>query len=105
MLRRALRGRPVHLMVSVVTMPPFSVRASHTPGDVAWLADNYARSASASATINSSSSALVGHAVVQGPGPLPTVNAVSTRNGRPIVGSPPHAGPHAGHAGPTRLTQ
>jgi len=43
--------------VSVVTVPPFLVRASHTPADVVWLLDNHARSASASATINSSSSA------------------------------------------------
>jgi hypothetical protein len=34
------------------------VRPSQTPGDVAWLVDNHARSASASATIDSSSSAL-----------------------------------------------
>ncbi len=44
--------------VRVVTEPPFLVRASQTPGEVAWLADNQVRSASASATINSSSSAL-----------------------------------------------
>jgi hypothetical protein len=43
---------------TVVAVPPFFVRASQTPGDVAWWADNQARSASASATINSSSSAL-----------------------------------------------
>jgi hypothetical protein len=39
-------------------VPPFLVRASQTPGDVAWLTDNHARSESASATINSSNSAL-----------------------------------------------
>jgi hypothetical protein len=44
--------------VSVVTVPPFLVRTSQTPGDVAWLPDNHARSASASATINSSSPVL-----------------------------------------------
>src|SRR5205085_2844393 len=42
--------------VSDVRVPPFLVRASQTPGDVAWLAANQARSASASATTNSSSS-------------------------------------------------
>jgi hypothetical protein len=38
-------------------VPPFLVSASQTPADVAWLVNNHARSASAFATINSSSSA------------------------------------------------
>jgi hypothetical protein len=42
--------------VSVVTQPPFLVRASHTPGEVVWLSSSHARSAALSATINSSSS-------------------------------------------------
>jgi len=43
--------------VSVVTVPPLRVRASHTPGDVAWLSSSQARSASASATTSSANSA------------------------------------------------
>ncbi len=42
--------------VSVVTEPPFLVRASHTPGEAVWLSSSHARSAAPSATINSSSS-------------------------------------------------
>ena len=42
--------------VSVVVVPPFFARASHTPGDVSWLARSHARSSAASATTSSSSS-------------------------------------------------